>query len=74
MYNSIEEANGITWLESFLTDLMAQFPELTEECLEAINKIRSEKLYELNEQLEKCKERSEEVDYSPETRAKYENL
>ena len=74
MYNSIEEANGITWLESFLTDQMAQFPELAEECQEAISKIRSEKLHELNVQLEKCKERSEEVDYSHEMGAMYKNL
>ena len=74
MYNSIEEANGITWLESFLTAVMAQFPELAEECLEAISKLHGEKLYELNVQLEKCKERSEEVDYSPETGAEYKNL
>ena len=74
IYNNIEEANGITWLESFLTAVMAQFPELAEECLEAISKLHGEKLYELNVQLEKCKERSEEVDYSPETGAEYKNL
>ena len=50
IYNNIEEANGITWLESFLTAVMAQFPELAEECREAISKIHGGKMYELNVQ------------------------
>lgn len=57
IYNEIEKENTFTWQESFLSDSMKRFPELSNECQEAIDKIHNERLSELNKSLKKCNDR-----------------